>query len=502
LARESRRAIVLGGKYRLLEPIGVGGMGQVWTARNEITEREFAIKLLLPQAATNPRVVARFVQEAKVSGRLRHPGILEIYDVGTAPELGGAPFLVMELLQGVPLQAAIRSLGGLPLRFTLLVAIAVTRALGAAHDKGVVHRDLKPANVFLHRGESGAVVPKLLDFGISKLVSTEPDSSDALGLTQTGSWLGSPRFMSPEQMSAVKDIDGRSDIHALGVLVWWCLTARSPFTAVGLHELLLEVVSAHRPRLRDGFPDAPPGVCDFVSRAFAPKREDRYQSAADALEVLEQELVKLGPGPTLESPDWVAELLSRVAVPPAPKVTVPLAVPDPIGGFTTHGAVSVSLHPPQPALASTAARTVDGASSGSESNVAPRRRVGRTRVAAFGLAGLVVVVAAGMAIAIRSYQRAPGASTAVASTAAAATVTLAPSVPSSAAQLAASPAPSTVPWQPPSSVADAGVARSTPLATAPPRSAPLVTTRGAMRGRPAATTNPDDPFRGVTGSGL
>src|SRR5580693_1520335 len=102
--------LLIGGKYRLKKLIGAGGMGQVWIGRNEVTEREFAIKLLLPQAATNAQVVTRFVQEAKVSGRLRHPGILEIYDVGTAPELNGAPFLVMELLHGVTLEAAIKSL--------------------------------------------------------------------------------------------------------------------------------------------------------------------------------------------------------------------------------------------------------------------------------------------------------------------------------------------------------------------------------------------------------
>ena len=331
---------LIGGKYRLEKLIGAGGMGQVWVARNEVTEREFAIKLLLPQAAANPQVVARFIQEAKVSGRLRHPGILEIYDVGTAPELQNAPFLVMELLHGVLLEDAIRSLRGLPVRFTLLVAIAVARALQVAHARGVIHRDLKPANVFLHRNEAGGVVPKLLDFGISKLARGD---DEALGLTQTGALLGSPRFMSPEQVGSQKDIDGRSDVHALGVLVWWCLVARSPFVGPGLHNLLLEILSDDRPRLTDALLDVPPGVSDFVSKAFARRREDRHANAGEALAALEAELAKLGPGPTLESPTWHEELLSRVQ-PAPPPATPPLSLLPPlVKETTTHGAVSVSV---------------------------------------------------------------------------------------------------------------------------------------------------------------
>ena len=490
---------VIGGKYRLQKLIGAGGMGQVWIGRNEVTEREFAIKLLLPQAAANPEVVSRFVQEAKVSGRLRHPGILEIYDVGTAPELNGAPFLVMELLHGVSLESAIRSLGALPLRFTLLVAIAIARALRAAHDNGVVHRDLKPANVFLHHDGSGATVPKLLDFGISKLTPTEADDDSVLGLTRTGAILGSPRFMSPEQLASQKDIDGRSDLHALGVLVWWCLVGRSPFTGAGLRELMLEILSDKRPRLSDAMLDVPPGVNDFVSRAFAGNREDRYANASEALAVLEAELAKLGPGPTLATGSWHDDLLAKVAPPRLPAPSLPMAPPLPFPmaadgkETTTHGAVSVSVErgvgaASQPTSYGPSTPTPEPAGAGARS----------TRVLAMGLGGAMVAVLVGLvAVGGVLYGRAQTAHRASAgeptvSALAAEVTTSAPrptdDVPAPAASVAGSEA-------------DAGTVQAAGTASVlrPVRSLPAAVRSST---RVPAKRAGDDPFHGVTGTGL
>ena len=516
--------LLIGGKYRLKKLIGSGGMGQVWVGLNEVTEREFAIKLLLPQAATSPDVVTRFIQEAKISGRLRHPGILEIYDVGTAPELQGAPFLVMELLHGVSLEAAIRSLGGLPVRFTLLVAIAITRALRAAHDRGVVHRDLKPANVFLHRDESGAVVPKLLDFGISKLAPSDGADSDALGLTQTGALLGSPRFMSPEQVATQKDIDGRSNLHALGVLVWWCLVARSPFGGSGLHNLMVEILQEERPKLTDAILDVPPGVSDFVSKAFARKRENRYANAGEALVALEAELAKLGPGPTLESGTWYAELLAKVTSPPPPPV-LPLPQPARAEGkeTTTHGAVSVSVErgntaPLAPPAASPAAYTLGSASP------TPRDRPAREPVrsgviVALGLGGaLVAVVAVAGVLTFGRPQRDHRAGTdrEAASSAIAAEALSAAGVPARTAEpTAASSQPAVQPAATQPEVAPPGVpqaattlANATPDAGAAPTRPPWANRPWRSLGRtpsgttPAKPTGTDDPFHGVTGTGL
>ncbi|MGD0529215.1 MAG: protein kinase [Polyangiaceae bacterium] len=501
---------VIGGKYRLKNLIGSGGMGQVWIGRNEVTERDFAIKLLLPQAAVNPEVVSRFVQEAKVSGRLRHPGILEIYDVGTAPELNGAPFLVMELLHGVSLESAIRSLGALPLRFSLLVTVAVARALRAAHDNGVIHRDLKPANVFLHHDGSGAVVPKLLDFGISKLASTVTDEDSGLALTRTGAILGSPRFMSPEQLASQKDLDGRSDIHALGVLVWWCLVGRSPFVGAGLRELMLEILAMDRPRLSDAVLDVPPGVNDFVSRAFHSDRERRYANTSEALAALEAELAKLGPGPTLDSGTWYADLLSKIPPPRLPSPSLPAAAPLALAALmtpdrketTTHGAVSVSVEGGVVGAASQ-----PPSASGGTPTPAPIRGASRSTLRALSIGGAFAALLVGVLVVVGVvYGRAQSGHQAAAVgdptvSAAAAVVMTGTAKPRDELPSASAASPSSAAPQA-TAASDGGAAVATPAALPlrtprSPSSAAHAPTRG-----PARPVGGDDPFHGVTGTGL
>ena len=159
--------LLIAGKYRVIKKLGEGAMGAVWLAKNEVTDREFAIKVLQPQAAASSTALARFLREAKVCGSLRHPSILEIYDAGEAPELGGAPYLVMERLVGAPLDVVLRQTGALAPRLAIDIVIEISRGLDLAHAKGIVHRDLKPANVFLHSPGTGALQPKVLDFGIS-----------------------------------------------------------------------------------------------------------------------------------------------------------------------------------------------------------------------------------------------------------------------------------------------------------------------------------------------
>src|SRR5262249_32852427 len=158
----------------------------------------------LASSASNTGMLQRFFQEARVSGKLRHPSIIEIFDLGTAAELDGTPYLVMELLDGASLDIVVRKVGRMPPRLVLEAAAEVARALSLAHEKGIVHRDLKPANIFLHRPGSGAIVPKVLDFGISKIAAT-PELGT--GITSTGTVLGSPLYMSPEQAASDRTID-------------------------------------------------------------------------------------------------------------------------------------------------------------------------------------------------------------------------------------------------------------------------------------------------------
>jgi eukaryotic-like serine/threonine-protein kinase len=284
---------LIAGKYRVSKKLGEGAMGSVWLAKNEVTDREFAIKLLLPEAALAPTALARFLREARVCGGLRHPSILEIYDAGEAPELGGAPFLVMERLDGAALDVVLRVRGALAPRLAIDVVAQISRGLQLAHAKGIVHRDLKPANVFLHRPGSGSIEPKVLDFGISKIIDAK---SPEVALTHTSALLGSPIYMSPEQMGTGEGLDARSDIHALGVLLWELLTGQPPFSSTTYNLLVVEIMKGPRPHLCDAMPSASKELATIVERAFAIEVAERFASAAAFADALEGELATMGGG--------------------------------------------------------------------------------------------------------------------------------------------------------------------------------------------------------------
>jgi serine/threonine protein kinase len=320
--------VLIAGKYRVLKKLGEGAMGSVWLAKNEVTDREFAVKMLLPAAASAPAALARFFQEARVCGALRHPSILEIYDAGTAQELDGAPYLVMERLDGASLDALLEQRGALSPRLALDILSEISRGLQLAHVKGIVHRDLKPANVFLHRPGTGAVVPKVLDFGISKVIDR---ASPAIALTQSSAILGSPIYMSPEQMDPGRALDPRSDVHALGVLLWECLTGTAPFTSTSYNNLVVEIMRGPRPRLKDAMPSATEGLARIVERAFAIDVGERFASAAELADAVDAELATLGGG-VLMSRTAAADVLGGLDLrtkPPPPlegSTIKPLAV--------------------------------------------------------------------------------------------------------------------------------------------------------------------------------
>jgi serine/threonine-protein kinase len=385
---------LVAGKYRIVKELGAGGMGSVWQAVHTITEREFAIKFLHPSCASSESLLARFFQEAKVSGKLRHPSVIEIFDVGTAPELAGAPYLVMELLDGASLDILVRRIGALPLR-TVLESIAdATRALALAHEKGIVHRDLKPANIFLHRPGTGAIVPKVLDFGISKIAgaSGAPGAPDlSSGLTQTGAVLGSPLYMSPEQAASDKTIDGRSDIHALGVVLWECLVGSPPFSADTYNNLVVQIITGERPRLAHTMPTVPAGVAAIIERAMARRREDRFQSAGEMAEALDREIAALPASTSITARTAANELFSRLptsSLQPPPSDRARAATVD----ASTTGGVSVpSVR--QAAEPSPAAFTMPAPQTGSEA----ARSAGRTAYAATQPAPLEPTLAATVA---------------------------------------------------------------------------------------------------------
>ena len=348
-----RAGLVIAGKYRLVRELGAGGMGSVWQAVHLVTEREFAIKFLHASCAASGSLLARFFQEARVSGKLRHPSVIEIFDVGTAPELAGAPFLVMELLDGASLDVLVQQLGPLPPRMVLETIADSARALALAHDKGIVHRDLKPANIFLHRPGTGALVPKVLDFGISKMASRSGPDVITAGLTDTGTVLGSPLYMSPEQAASDKTIDGRSDIHALGVVLWECLVGAAPFLSDTYNVLVVQIITGERPRLHDVMPSAPPEVAAIVERAMARRREERFQSAAEFADALEAVIPGI-PGTSLLARTSAVELFSRIK---HPSLRPPASSEGERARSTTGGVAVPSVRDVRPA--SPAAMTVD-----------------------------------------------------------------------------------------------------------------------------------------------
>jgi serine/threonine-protein kinase len=277
---------VISGRYRLKRVMGAGAMGVVWSARNESTERDFAIKLMLPEAAKDPQRLQRFFKEAKLAGRLRHRCIVEVYDLGRIEDgpHKGAPYLVMELLDGEPLDALLRRTGKLPAGTALRILGEVAKGLAVAHKQGVVHRDLKPANVFLHRGLDGFVTPKILDFGISKLM-TPTEGFDAQETT-IGTILGSPAYMSPEQ-TAAEDLDPRADVWSLGVVLYKALSGELPFNAANFTTLMLAINTQEPRQLEERLPGLPRALYSLVHKCLSRRRTDRYASAgalADAID--------------------------------------------------------------------------------------------------------------------------------------------------------------------------------------------------------------------------
>jgi serine/threonine-protein kinase len=305
----------IAGKYRLNRPLGAGGMASVWSATNVYTDREFAIKVMLPEVASTPEAAGRFLREARVSGRLNHPNIIEVIDVGQAQD--GALFLVMELLSGESLDAAVRRRDpSMSMVEFLTLMRDVAKALAAAHEAGVIHRDLKPTNIFLHIGRDGVTVPKLLDFGVSKVLDGRSE-----GLTAVGTIVGSPLYMSPEQAMGAGTIDGRTDVFAFGAILFEALCGRRAYKASNLHSLIVAIATME-PRSIDEFaPDLPQDLRALVRGCMVKDKTRRLASFDVVVERLDAIIVELaGTDRRLPDPfDGVVESVRSRADGPAPR---------------------------------------------------------------------------------------------------------------------------------------------------------------------------------------
>lgn len=287
---------MIGDKYQLSAILGQGATGVVYAAKNLRSQRRVAIKSLHLRAGLEPGCpeLLRFEQEARIAGSIDSPHIVQVLDIERDPATD-LPFLVMELLRGEDVQSLLDRVGPLPVDAALRIAAQACAGLVAAHAAGVVHRDIKPANLFLARAEKGRIVVKILDFGIAKIRGI-PDGSagsnvlvaPAVSMTESGQMLGSPLFMSPEQVDGTKHVDGRSDLFSLAITLFTMLAGKAPHAdAKGFHILLQRLVTSPPPLIRTVANWVPLEVEAFVQKGGAFQREDRFTDADEMLTALE-----------------------------------------------------------------------------------------------------------------------------------------------------------------------------------------------------------------------
>jgi serine/threonine protein kinase len=259
------------GKYRLVRLIGRGGMGLVYEAEHPELRKRVAIKTLLPEIAAQPEPLGRFLKEGEAASRIKHPNVVNVLDVGTHE---GSPFLVMEYLEGETLAARFSRAPGGPIDEVVDLLLPAIAAVAAAHDEGVIHRDLKPPNIFLERGRRGEITPKVLDFGISKIVGTPAE----LALTGGATMMGTLSYMAPEQTDAARTADTRTDQYAFGLILYEGLTGRRAFDdSIGL-KVLVEVVNGRMVAPRGLRAEIPEVLERVVLRALRIAPEDRFPS--------------------------------------------------------------------------------------------------------------------------------------------------------------------------------------------------------------------------------
>jgi serine/threonine-protein kinase len=277
---------VVGQKYRIVRLLGAGGMGSVYEAVEVSGGRRVALKVITAESARNETAMGRFAREAKAATTIDTPHIVKVLDAGV-DEAKNLPYLVMEYLDGEDVHQLIKRLGPLAPELALRITAQACLGLMKAHEARIIHRDIKPANFFLAR-EGGARIVKLLDFGIAKIAHDPADSkAETAGLTRTGSMLGSPLYMSPEQARGVKDLDRRADIWSLGVVLYQALTGRTPHRDTdALGELIIAICTEDPPTIQELAPWVPPEIVAVAGGAMRVEPGERYQTAGAMLEAM------------------------------------------------------------------------------------------------------------------------------------------------------------------------------------------------------------------------
>lgn len=392
-----REGDLLAGKYRVERVIGSGGMGIVVAARHEQLGQLVAIKLVRDDALDQGDTVERFLREARAAVQLRSEHVAKVLDVGKLES--GAPYMVMEFLDGSDLGHVLDESGPMALDTAVLLILQACEAIAEAHAAGIVHRDLKPQNLFLTRTLSGSPRLKVLDFGVSKTTGLTQDGKGAL--TRTRAMLGSPLYMAPEQMRSSRDVDARVDVWALGVVLFELLTRRWPFEAESMPELCLKVVTEPPRSLADFRPDLPLAVGAVIERCLAKDPSGRFASVGEFAAALEpfappmmsrisMERHRSSPAIGFVSP----ELLGRPTLPspehPRTPLTAPAASAGPNSGIkaTAISGGPVTSAAPMPSVSSGPTPASWDASGSSRSSRAGSGR----RAAPIAVAVLIAVV--------------------------------------------------------------------------------------------------------------
>jgi serine/threonine-protein kinase len=374
------------GKYRVERVLGVGGMGCVVAATHTTLAQPVAIKFLLNKAARNPKNIARFTREAQAAASIRSDHVAKVTDIGALDN--GTPYMVMEYLAGEDLSQRIER-GAMPIDQAVRFLLQACEALAEAHNAGIVHRDLKPANLFLEELPSGEQRVKVLDFGISKIVVGHGEGAD---LTRTSALMGSPLYMSPEQMMSAKAADGRADIWALGCILFELITMQPPFIGGTLPEICGKILGAPPTPIASLLPDVPPALAILLDKTLAKKPEERFQTLAE----LALALAPFGGVDAQASSERIVRVLgATTGADSASRIARAAATPLPVSV-----AISAPGATPLPANASEAAATVasPGAALGASTsapvaqtwNEEPRRKKTGWIAAGFGAAALVV----------------------------------------------------------------------------------------------------------------
>jgi serine/threonine protein kinase len=302
---------IVADRYVLDHALGEGGMGSVWAARHRVTGKRVAVKLL---KRSSPEHRRRFIQEARVAAAIRHANVVEVHDILETGEGGLA--LVMDLLEGEPLSALLERDGAIEPKRLLPLALPILAGLGAAHAAGVVHRDLKPDNIFLVRDTAtGETTVKLLDFGIAKLTEMATALRSTGGLTQTGSVLGTPHYMAPEQVFGEKSLDHRADFWSLGIVLYECLSGACPIQGDNVGQLFKAISLRAFPSLCDALPNAPRDLTGLVDAMLSLRPEDRPASAGDIAAVL-ADLAGIA-RPSIPEPSWTPNAVRSSVLPPS-----------------------------------------------------------------------------------------------------------------------------------------------------------------------------------------